>query len=367
MSVNCVDAVIELAYEFDAPLMLIASRRQVECQELGGGYVNNWDTFAFARYVRERDPAGRVLLARDHGGPWQHPKESERYADISDAMESAKLSYLRDLEAGFDILHIDPVVFPGQDAPSIEWVLDKVFELYAYCMDVAASLGREILVELGTEEQQESPLSDPRALEKLLDGVLAFCTNHGYEPPAFMVVQTGTKVMGRRNIGNFPSAPEEIAEYVRRHRLGEMVRICEARNVMLKEHNTDYLADSSLSFHPEIGIHAANVAPEFGVAETVKLLAVFDDLGLKREKQGFIDIAVASRKWEKWLMPGETPSDEEKALICGHYVFADEGVRELKRLAQTACVARGRDLDGELKATVKHSIFRYMHNFRLDQ
>ena len=110
MSINCVDATIELAEEYDVPLVLIASRRQVECLELGSGYVNNWDTFAFARYVRGKDHKGNVILARDHGGPWQHPMESKRFIEIEDAMESAKLSFLRDLEAGFQILHIDPVV-----------------------------------------------------------------------------------------------------------------------------------------------------------------------------------------------------------------------------------------------------------------
>ena len=36
----------------------------------------------------------------------------------------------------------------------------------------------------------------------------------------------------------------------------------------MKEHNTDYLSNDSLKWHPKLGIHAANVAPEFGVEET---------------------------------------------------------------------------------------------------
>lgn len=365
MSVNCVDAVIELAYQYSTPLMLIASRRQIECLEFGGGYVNNWDTFAFARYVRDHDPEGRVLLARDHGGPWQHPRESERYGDVSDAMESAKLSYLRDLEAGFQILHIDPVVNLGHEAPSLEWVLDKVFELYAYCMDVAQTLDQDILVELGTEEQQQSPLADPASLARLMDEVLAFCQKHAYAPPAFMVVQTGTKVMGRRNIGDFPASTSDIEQYVARHRLAEMVQICESRNVMLKEHNTDYLSDVSLSFHPQIGIHAANVAPEFGVTETTALLGLMGRLGLKKQRDDFIEIAVSSRKWDKWLLPGEAPSDIEKALICGHYVFSDDRVLDIKRDVQATYRRTGGDLDDDLKTAVKQSILRYMKNFRL--
>jgi hypothetical protein len=35
MSKNCVDAAIELANERNVPIFLIASRRQVECEEMG--------------------------------------------------------------------------------------------------------------------------------------------------------------------------------------------------------------------------------------------------------------------------------------------------------------------------------------------
>ena len=71
MSVNCVDATIELANDYDVLLMLIASRRQIDSQAFGGGYVNNWTTEKFADYVIDHDKKGKVLLARDHGGPWQ--------------------------------------------------------------------------------------------------------------------------------------------------------------------------------------------------------------------------------------------------------------------------------------------------------
>src|SRR4051794_29011712 len=72
MSKNCVDASIELANEYEVLILLIASRRQIECEEMGGGYVNNWSTEKFADYVIERDKKGKVILARDHGGPWQN-------------------------------------------------------------------------------------------------------------------------------------------------------------------------------------------------------------------------------------------------------------------------------------------------------
>ena len=53
-----------------------------------------------ARYVIDRDKKGKIVLARDHGGPWQNTKEIKQGLSLRRAMESAKASYRADLEAG---------------------------------------------------------------------------------------------------------------------------------------------------------------------------------------------------------------------------------------------------------------------------
>ena len=49
MSRNGVHAAIRLAYRHQRPVMLIASRSQIECTELGGGYVEGWSTETFTQ------------------------------------------------------------------------------------------------------------------------------------------------------------------------------------------------------------------------------------------------------------------------------------------------------------------------------
>ena len=44
MSQNCIDVVINISNTKKIPIQLIASRRQIECSQLGSGYVNNWST-----------------------------------------------------------------------------------------------------------------------------------------------------------------------------------------------------------------------------------------------------------------------------------------------------------------------------------
>ena len=53
MSLNCIDATIELAEEHKSPLMMIASRRQIDSKQFGGGYVNNWNSENLSQYLKK--------------------------------------------------------------------------------------------------------------------------------------------------------------------------------------------------------------------------------------------------------------------------------------------------------------------------
>jgi tagatose-1,6-bisphosphate aldolase non-catalytic subunit AgaZ/GatZ len=110
MSVNCVDATVELSNEYTVPFMLIASRRQIDSEQFNGGYVNNWTTSEFANYVRNKDKNANIILCRDHGGPWQNSEEKKKNMSLDLAMKSAKESYKKDIDAGFEIIHIDPSI-----------------------------------------------------------------------------------------------------------------------------------------------------------------------------------------------------------------------------------------------------------------
>lgn len=61
MSVNCVDAAIELANLHEVPSMMTASRRQIDSEAFGGGYVNGWTTESFAKYVINKDKHNKVF------------------------------------------------------------------------------------------------------------------------------------------------------------------------------------------------------------------------------------------------------------------------------------------------------------------
>lgn len=365
MSVNCVDAAIELANEYEFPLLLIASRRQIDSEEFGGGYVNNWTTEEYARYVGDKDKKGKILLARDHGGPWQSTVEKERCLGLRRAMNSAKASFKADISAGFQVLHIDPSIdIHGQ--PDIDEVLYRVFDLYEFCWSEAQQKGQEIIFEIGTEEQSGSTNS-LEELEYSLNAIESFCRTNKIPVPTFVVIQCGTRVMEMRNVGSFDSPVRVANEIPPEIQLPKMIEICNRHGIFMKEHNTDYLSNEALQWHPRLGIHAANVAPEFGVAETKALVNVLIENNLSKHADRFLKIAYESKKWQKWMVERSKATDLDRALIAGHYVFSNPEVQELKLRCAAELARSGINLELYLKDQVKNSIFRYLRAFRLVQ
>jgi len=363
MSINCVDAAIEISNQFESPLLLIASRRQIDSDEFGGGYVNSWTTCNFAEYVTNRDKKGKILLARDHGGPWQSELERKQRLSLRNAMDSAKRSYKADIDAGFEVIHIDPSV-DIHGIPSRDEILDRIYELYEYCWSHAQRSGKEIIFEIGTEEQSGST-NTQEELDYTLQSINQFCDKNRLPRPTFVVIQTGTRVMEMRNVGSFDTPLRVMDELPAEIQVPKMIQICNEHGIFMKEHNADYLSDEALYWHPRLGIHAANVAPEFGVAESKALVKCLEEAGLNELSDDFMALAYSSKKWEKWMIKDSKASDRDRALIAGHYIFSKPECQELKAKAQRALDEKQFDLNLFLKDAVKASIYRYMSNFKL--
>jgi len=359
MSKNCVDASIELAEQYKTPLMLIASRRQIDSEQFGGGYVENWSTRQFADYVRSKDINKNIILARDHGGPWQNELEKSQNMNLKDAMQSAKDSYRADIDAGFHMLHIDPSI-DIHSQPNIEQTLERVYELYDFCWSHAQEKKQDIIFEIGTEEQSGSNNSKEE-LEYTLESMKKFCNTNKIPFPSFIVIQAGTRVMETKNIGSFESSVRIKNELPPEIQIPQMVGICNKYGVFMKEHNTDYLSTESLKWQPRLGIHAANIAPEFGVAETKAFVNVLEENGHTDLLNDFFQISYDSMKWKKWMLKNTNASDEDRAIIAGHYIFSSDEFIKLKNEAKD----RIGDIDFILKNKVKESVYRYMKAFNL--
>ena len=172
--------------------------------------------------------------------------------------------------------------------------------------------------------------------------------------------------METKNVGSFDSPIRVENEIPAEIQLPKMIELCETFNVMMKAHNTDYLSETALSWHPKIGIHAANVAPEFGVRETLSLIKVMDELKLTQLKKKFNDISFKSKKWKKWVIDKKMLSKEDMSIICGHYNFSKKEFLIIKKnLDEIFFKKKKQRLDDYLKLEIKKDILKYLKNFNI--
>ncbi|MFR8061590.1 MAG: class II D-tagatose-bisphosphate aldolase non-catalytic subunit, partial [Lancefieldella rimae] len=263
MSSNLLQAAFELGRDDDFPLMFIASRNQVDCDDLGGGYVNGWDQKRFsadiAAIAQKVGFDGLYYLCRDHGGPWQRDEERNAHLPEDEAMELARKSYLADMLNGFDLLMIDPTKDPfeiGKVIP-LDVVLRRTVDLIEWCEKERVARGLpEIGYEVGTEETNGGLTSTDKYhtfIERLKDELVA----RGLPMPTFIVGQTGTLTRLTKQVGHY--------DFEAAYSLAKMAR---SYGVGLKEHNADYLDDVTLLEHTPANVTASNVAPQYGTEET---------------------------------------------------------------------------------------------------
>lgn len=345
MSKNCVQATLELSKDDDYPVMFIASRNQVDADELGGGYVNGWNQFTFAKAVEE--VAAEInydnlyYLCRDHGGPWQRDKERNDHLPTEKAMELGKKSYVADIEAGFDLLMIDPTKDPfevGKVIP-LDTVLERTVDLIEFCeQERKARNLPEIGYEVGTEETNGG-LTSTETYETFILKLKEELEKRGLPMPTFIVGQTGTLTRKTEQVGtfNFKNA-YDLAQMAKKYGVG------------LKEHNGDYLDDVTLLEHIPSAITATNVAPQYGTEETrayLNLAAVEAKLveyGLVKDASNTRDVllehAIKSECWRKWMVGEQKELTVDQIMeqndaelqaeildIAGHYTFNDDEVK----------------------------------------
>ena len=349
MSKNCVQAALELSQEDDYPVMFIASRNQVDLDELGGGYVNGWNQFTFAEAVKEVAEDihydNLYYLCRDHGGPWQRDKERNSHLPTDEAMKLGEQSYVGDIEAGFDLLMIDPTKDPfeiGKVIP-LDTVLERTVELIEFCENERKKRNLpEIGYEVGTEETNGG-LTSTETYETFIKQLQSELGKRGLPMPTFIVGQTGTLTRKTEQVGhfNFKNA-YDLAQMAKKYGVG------------LKEHNGDYLDDVTLLEHVPSAITATNVAPQYGTEETraylnlAKVEAKLVEYGLVEEpskiRETLLVKAIESQRWRKWMVgdqvnlsvddiKADKELSEEILDIAGHYTFNDAAVKaEIEKL-----------------------------------
>jgi D-tagatose-1,6-bisphosphate aldolase subunit GatZ/KbaZ len=275
-------------YSEQYPLMVIASRNQVDYKN---AYV--CDQYYLQEKLGDRE---NILLCRDHCGPYF--ADSDKHLNVFDAIQESKKTIKEDLNAGFDLIHID--------VAKVEGSLDIAEELIEFTL----SLDSDIILEFGSEENTGQNLDDTL---KNLDSQLEFCQRYK-DNIKFFVAQSGSFTR-EQQLGTFDiEYNRQISSKI--HQAG----------FLFKEHNGDYLTADQVSLRKQAGIDAINVAPQLGVVQTNLL---YEIAGQTDEWHDFVLDVYQGNRYQRWLNPNQYQDRLAAALVSGHYFFASQSYKRL--------------------------------------
>jgi len=357
-------AALLAAQEARTPLLYAATLNQVDRD---GGYTG-WTPDAFATFVAEEVDRlkieGPVFLGLDHGGPWAKDLHRTNGLNAEAAMGEAKRSIAACVEAGYDLLHLDPGAAPTKtsEAPfPIDTLVDRTVTLLQHAEMVRADNGGPpVAYEVGTDEARGG-LQSAERVRTFLRRLRSALNDRNLPHPSFVVGDLGTTL----DSGHFDA---ERARRLVRVAAGEM-------DALVKGHYTDDV--EAPSDYPLSGVGGANVGPGLSAVEATAVRELVDLESRLGADSGMTDAlrsaVLESGRWRKWLHPEERgrsfedlPDDRQRWLIDtgSRYVWAHPDVKAARaRLYES--VAPYRDAEAFVLWRLKTAILHYMHAFNL--
>ncbi|RLB12754.1 MAG: hypothetical protein DRG82_16700 [Deltaproteobacteria bacterium] len=368
-----VKAAVRAAARAGSPIKFAATLNQVD---LDGGYTG-WRQEEFMKLVRqevdETGFKGPVIVALDHGGPWLKDKQSIEGWSLEQAMKGVKDSLVACINAGYDLLHIDPTVdktLPPGENIAVYTVVDRTVELIAHAEGHRRRLGLpKISYEVGTEEVHGG-LADLEVFKSFLRGLneqLA-AENLADVWPCFVVGKVGTDL-------HTTLFDPQVAK--------TLVKIAWNWGSFIKGHYTDNV--SNPEDYPASGMGGANVGPEFTEAEynSLKKLSCREEELLQQGKlaessglmQALADAVVRSGRWEKWRLPEElgkpfselSPQRREWLVRTGcRYIWTEPDVLQAREKLYRNLSSAGIDAESEVIENIIQVMNKYFRAFNLE-
>ena len=365
-------AAIIAAKEFDAPMLYAATLNQVD---LDGGYTG-WTPKDFMtmveKFTKECDFKGDIAPCSDHCGPYCKDIHTIEKWPVGPAMWGVSASLVACMQAGYDLLHVDPTIdrtLPAGEGIKIETVIDRTLALIAAVEKSRQSGGYpRIAYEVGTEEVHGG-LADLATFRRFLDGLRAGLERLELAEvwPVFVVGKVGTDL----DTTEFDPATAS-----------KLVNIAGEYGSFIKGHYTDDC--TNLEAYPAAGMGGANVGPEFTAAEYGALMELVEEekklaatgaVRLSHFKGTLTKAVVDSGRWKRWLHKDEAGKEfgalaqdrQEWLLETGcRYVWTKEPIEAARRTLYSNLAANGIDANERVVRAIVRTIEKYIRKFNLE-
>lgn len=300
-------AALRAAKRARSPIKFAATLNQVDIDRGYTGLTQREFVELVKQEAEAIDFRGLIIIAVDHGGPWVKDRHTIEGWDLRRCMDWVKKSFEAAIDAGYDLLHVDPTVDrtlpPGTPLP-VATVIERTVELIEHAERYRRARGLpRISYEVGTEEVHGG-LADLAVFTAFLSGLREALSARGLSEvwPIFVVGKVGTDL---HTTLFDPDVARVLAEKARPY------------GSFIKGHYTDYVENPEA--YPESGMGAANVGPEFteeeynALAELARIEEELARCGLVPRKSEILEVLAQavhrSNRWKKWLLPEEEGKD----------------------------------------------------------
>ena len=289
MSLESIDIMTNWSKQNATPLMLIASRNQVDSYT---GYVCR--TSELVERV-QKNKTVNLLVCRDHCGPYF--TDLDKGLTVDEAIVRCKDTIDADINNGFDLIHID-----------VSRIHTNQLEYGKELIEYAISKNPNIKLEFGSEDNTGIDIeSSIGRLDPQLEFLQAYKDNIIY-----FVTQTGSLTKGTQ-AGGFNVARNK-----------KNVKLVHDAGFLFKEHNADYFSKSDIEKRSSVGIDSLNIAPQIGTVHTTVLKEFASD----EQWNKFSDYVYSKNYWQRWSEDQEANKDTA-TILSGHYCFNSEIYKDI--------------------------------------
>lgn len=338
-SISVMKAALRSAKRANAPIKFATTLNQVDRD---GGYTGLTPK-QFVQTIRQEARSinlkSPVIIAIDHGGPWLKDRHRLEKLSLEEAMKEVKSSFEAAIDAGYDLIHVDPTIditLNPNEIIDIKVVVDRTVELIKHCENYRKGKGLpRIAYEVGTEEVHGG-LVDLMVFKSFFELLKTGLEKEGLIDtwPCFVVGKVGT------DLHTTEFDPEVAAT---------IVKIADDYGSVIKGHYSDNVTNPEA--YPTSGMGGANVGPEYTEREYESLMELaeiehqlYDDgkiAKLSNLKEVLWQAVISSNRWKKWLSKEEDPSNfhanspqrQEWLIKTGcRYIWQQPGVEMARRL-----------------------------------
>lgn len=371
-SLSVIRAALKSAKRCNAPIKFAATLNQVDTD---GGYTGLTPS-EFVKtihlHARNLNVTSPVIVAIDHGGPWLKDIHNREKWPYSKTMLSVKKSFDAAIEAGYDLIHVDPTIditlSPGKNI-SIEVVAERTLELIVHAENFRRkNKFPRISYEVGTEEVHGG-LADLVVFKTFLQLLRQGLKLNGLSDiwPCFIVGKVGTDL----HTTTFdPVVAKQLTE------------IASSYGSLIKGHYSDNVTNPEA--YPESGMGAANIGPEFTEMEYDALIELEEIQNMlfaegkvakpAAMKKQLWESVIKSGRWKKWLRSDENPNDfyanaiERQVWLVKtgcRYIWEEPEVVSIRSKLYQNTTIQGIEASQIVESSIERAMDRYFYKFNL--